>query len=176
MHPRILIVDDDVDDQFISVRALRQAMPQGGTLNCASSGNEAVAYMIGEGQFADRTRYPFPTLLITDLNMADGDGLAVLAFMHGNPGWSVVPRIVFSSSDNEDDVRTAFLLGASAYHLKSVDPRHNETCLSGILRYWATSLVPPVDEQGRLLVTAIAGTRGERFPPPPDSGERMQRP
>lgn len=89
-----------------------------GTVNVVSSGDEGIEYMIGEGKFADRTKYPFPTLVITDLNMDQGDGFDVLEFMQNNPAWSVVPRVVFSSSDDDDDVRTAFLLGASVYHLK----------------------------------------------------------
>lgn len=33
-----------------------------------------------------------------DLNMLNGDGLSVLAFIQHNPAWSVVPRIIFISS------------------------------------------------------------------------------
>ena len=175
MFPRILIVDDDLDDQFVEERALRKTMPAGATLNFANCGDEAVAYMIGEGVFADRARFPFPTLLITDIEMPHGDGLSVLAFIRHNPAWSVVPRIVFSSSTDEDDVRAAFMLGASAYHQKPLDIQGTEKCLAGILTYWSGSLVPPVDPSGRLLVGAFHGGCGGRYPPPQGT-DKMQRP
>jgi CheY-like chemotaxis protein len=175
MFPRILIVDDNLDDQFVQARTIRKIMPRGALLNCANSGEEAISYLIGEGKFSDRERFPFPTLLITDLNMPNGDGLSLLAFINNNPAWSVVPRIVFSSSTDDDDVRTAFMLGASAYHRKPLQLADTEKRLASILAYWSTSLVPPVDSCGRLLVGAVRGTRGNRYPPAEGNGN-MERP
>lgn len=174
MLHRILLVDDDSDAQFMATRLLRKGVPGNLRINCASCGEEAIAYMIGEDRFADRNEYPFPTLLITDLNMPNGDGLAVLEFMRKNPAWSVVPRIVFSSSRNDDDVRTAFMLGASAYHCKPLHLEETERCLAGILSYWGGSLVPPVDASGRLVISGSAGARGSRFPPA-QGGDKMER-
>lgn len=170
MVPRILIVDDDLDDQFVEGRSLRKLMSTGSTLNFASSGDEAIAYLIGEGEFSDRVKFPFPTLVITDLEMPNGDGFSILAFIRNNPAWSVVPRVVFSSSDNCDDVRTAFMLGASAYHRKPLQVEETERCLTAILRYWSSSLVPPVDSSGRVQVSTVPGARGDRFPPAEGSG------
>lgn len=161
---RILLVDDDADEQFFTSRALRKILAIGATVNVVASGDEAIAYMIGEGKFADRKEFPFPSLVITDLNMEDGDGFDVLEFMQANPGWSVVPRIVYSSSDDDDDVRTSFMLGASAYHQKPGQTEGTEKLLREILEYWASSHVPPVDETGRLLVTKNVGRRGGRYP------------
>ncbi|HZZ57248.1 MAG TPA: hypothetical protein VFE31_05405, partial [Opitutaceae bacterium] len=96
----------------------------------------------------------------------EGDGLDVLEFMQRNRGWSVVPRIVYSSSDDDDDVRTAFLLGASAYHLKPSKAGDRDACMRAIVEYWSTCQVPPVDVDGRLLVTNSAGHRGARYPQP----------
>lgn len=172
---RILLVDDDFDERFLSDRILQKIIPEPGSIHQATCGNEAIAYMIGEGKFADRKTYPFPTLVITDLNMEDGDGFDVLEFMQHNPAWSVVPRIVFSSSDDDDDVRTAYALGASVYHLKPSPPRELERQFRLIIEYWTTSQVPPVDENGRLLVTQSIGRRGARYPQR-SGGRAMKRP
>lgn len=172
---RILLVDDDLDESFLSSRALKKVLPDRSSINLTGCGNEAIAYMIGEGKFSDRKKYPFPTLVICDLNMEDGDGFDVLEFMQGNPGWSVVPRIVFSSSDDEDDVRTSYFLGASVYHLKPTQSSGLEERMRQIVQYWATGEVPPVDETGRLLVTKSLGRRGARYPQP-KGGVAMKRP
>jgi CheY-like chemotaxis protein len=173
-YHHILVVDDDQSQQFFSERALNKALSNRSTVHIASSGNQAIAYMIGEGEFSDRERYPFPTLVITDLNMPDGDGFDVLEFMRCNPEWSVVPRVMFSSSDEDDDVRTAYVLGASAYHTKSVGSDLEE-CMRQIIQYWTSCRVPPVDKEGRLLTTRSFGGPGRRYEQP-QGGEKMKRP
>lgn len=161
---RILLIDDDIDEQLLTERALKKVLPKGSTVHLAGSGNDAIAYMIGEGPFRNRREYPFPTLVITDLNMSEGDGFDVLEFLQSNPEWGVVPRIMFSSSDDNDDVRTAFVLGASAYHLKPIGAASLVECMQAILDYWTTSEAPPVDQNGRLMTTSSQGRRGARYP------------
>lgn len=171
-HHHILLVDDDLGQQFLSRRALAKALGERSTIQLVGGGNEAIAYMIGEGAFADRQRHPFPTLIITDLHMPDGDGFDVLEFLQCNPQWSVVPRILLSASDNDDDVRTAFFLGVSAYHQRGLDL---DGCMRRIVEYWIHCEVPPVDEHGRLITTPNLvgpGTRYKQLPP----GDKMRRP
>jgi CheY-like chemotaxis protein len=172
---RILLADDDCNEQFLAERALKKILPPGSHVCVVDSGNTAIAYLMGEDKYRDRKSYPFPTLVITDLNMQDGDGFDVLEFLQGNPGWSVVPRIMFSDSDDADDIRTAYFLGASAYHLKGNHPGGLEPQLRQILEYWTNSQVPPVDETGRLLKTNSAGRRGKRYPQR-EGGRNMNRP
>lgn len=160
----MLLIDDDADQRLLTERALVKALPTGSSVHLTRSGNDAISYMIGEGVYSDRSAYPFPTLVITDLNMPDGDGFDVLEFLQQNPEWSVVPRIMFSSSDNDDDVRTAFGLGVSAYHIKPAGNEKLAECMRSILEYWASCEVPPIDEAGRLLITNSKGRLGARYP------------
>lgn len=107
--------------------------------------------------------------------MRDGDGFEVLEFMQANPGWNVVPRVIFSLSDDADDVRTAYLLGASGYHLKPPKPAGLDRCMREILAYWSTVQFPAVDESGRTLATSSLGRRGARYAQP-EAGLQMHRP
>ena len=173
---RILLIDNDVNDQFLSQLALEKVLPAGSTVKTAHSGDEAIAYMIGEGKFADRQLYPFPSLIITDLRMENGDGFDVLEFLQNNPAWNVVPRLMFSSSGNSDDVRTAYMLGASAYHIKPLALLELERRMRSIVEYWAGSEVPPVDRTGRVLPTNSAGRIGARYAKPAPGGAEMERP
>jgi len=172
---RILLVDDDLDEQFLTNVALKAVLAPGSVVRVVNSGEEAVKYMIGEGKYTDRQAYPFPTLVITDLKMPHGDGFDVLEFLQANPSWSVVPRILLSSSNDDDDVRTAYFLGASAYVVKPVMAEDVEKQLRLLLAFWGSVKVPPVDETGRLLTMARRGGAGARFPYPA-AGERMRRP
>lgn len=173
---RILLVDDDIDDQFLSRLALEKVLPPGSTVHATHSGDEAVAYMIGEGKFADRDAYPFPSLVITDLSMPDGDGFDVLEFLQNNPAWNVVPRLMFSNLADPDDVRTAYMLGASAYHIKPATKADMERRMRSIVEYWAGSEVPPVDRTGRVLDTDSRGRKGARYAKPVPGGAIMERP
>jgi CheY-like chemotaxis protein len=161
----ILLADDDVGQQFLSKRALDKAITTRSTISLVDSGKAAIAYIKGEGEFANRELHPFPTIVITDLNMPDGDGFDLLEFMQGNQEWSVVPRIIMSSSTEDDDVRVAYLLGVSAYHVKG-SGRALEECMERIVDYWTSCEVPPVDRAGRLLVTTSLGGPGKRYPQP----------
>jgi len=172
---RILVVDDDLDGRFFTERALQKVLPEGSTIHLVVSGNEAIKYMMGEGAFSSRREYPFPTLIITDLKMPDGDGFDVLEFLQTNPEWGVVPRIMLSSSQDDDDVRTAFFLGASAYHLKPMKQDTLIEFMRSLLAYWSSCEVPPVDEHGRLRVTTSSGRLGSRYPQP-KGGATMKRP
>jgi CheY-like chemotaxis protein len=172
---RILLVDNDFDDQFFQERALQKVLRPNSSITMVSSGNEAIAYMIGEGKYADRETYPFPSLIITDLKMPRGDGFDVLEFLKNNPAWNIVPRIVFSSSSDPDDVRTAFLLGASAYHVKAMTKADTEKRMRSIAEYWSSSEVPPVSHTGKILATDSNGRLGARYAKPA-GGEVMKRP
>jgi CheY-like chemotaxis protein len=173
---RILLIDNDVDDQFLSQLALEKVLPSGSVVHAVHSGDEAVAYMIGEGEFSDREKHPFPSLVITDLKMPNGDGFDVLEFLQNNPAWNVVPRLMFSNSDHADDVRTAYMLGASAYHIKPLSRVDMEARMRSIVEYWAGSQVPPVDRTGRVLPTNSVGRLGARYAKPARGGVAMQRP
>jgi len=172
---RILVVEDDPDQRYLIELAFRAAIHEAGTVYGVGSGNDAIRYLCGEGGYSDRKTYPFPSLIITDLKMADGDGFAVLDFLRQNPGWSIVPRVVISASDDDDDIKTAYLLGATAYHQKPMGVEELKVCAERIVGYWTSCHVPPVDEKGRLVETLHRGKIGERFQPPP-GGVFMRRP
>jgi CheY-like chemotaxis protein len=173
---RVLVIDDDLDEQFFAQLALEKVLPAGSTVQVVHSGNQGIAYMIGEGKYSDRAMYPFPSLIITDLKMADGDGFNVLEFLQNNPAWNIIPRLMFSNSAHEDDVRTAYMLGASAYHIKPMGKAQTERRMRSIVEYWAGSEVPPVDRTGRVLETNSAGRLGARYAKPAEGGAKMERP
>ena len=64
-------------------------------IQIVDNGLEAIAYMMGEGKYADRKTYAYPTFVITDLKMPQADGFSVLEFLKGNPEWAIIPTIVF---------------------------------------------------------------------------------
>src|SRR5207247_4982072 len=85
------------------------------------NGDEAIAYLKGEGQYANRAEYPLPGLLLLDLKMPGKDGFDVLRWIRQQPGVSELRIVVLTSSDEIRDVNQAYQLGANSFLFKSVD-------------------------------------------------------
>jgi CheY-like chemotaxis protein len=140
-HETILIVEDDENDAtFIRRAFVRAGVPN--PVRWVQNGEEALAYLKGEGTYADREQNPFPRVIITDLKMPQMDGLQLLQWIAANPKYRVVPTIVFTSSTAQSDVNHAFERGASAYIVKPVDIRELDQVAKTIADYWRLSLLP----------------------------------
>jgi CheY-like chemotaxis protein len=164
-HATIMIVDDDPNDCFLIERAFRK-IGVTDPIHTLNGGREAIAYMMGEGKYADRKTYAYPTFISTDLKMPDMDGLSVLQHLRNNPEWSVIPTVVLTSSRDLDDIKKAYMLGASSYHVKPNSAEDLRTQLKVLHDYWMTCEVPEVDSTGRQLTTDSEGKIGERFVQP----------
>ena len=161
----ILVVDDDENDRLLIERALRAAGVVS-PIYLASDGAEAIAYMMGEGKFAQREKYAYPTFVMTDLKMPQVDGFGVLEFLRSNPEWAIIPTVVFTSSQDRDDIKKAYMLGASSYHVKPHEPAALRQFVATLNAYWLTCEVPEVDSTGKHLETDSSGKLGERFTQP----------
>ena len=159
----ILIVDDDLDARDLLLLAFER-IGISSRASCVNGGNQAVAYLRGEGVFADRERFPYPSLLITDLKMPDGDGFTLLQQLKSTPRYRVVPTIVMSASSDADDIRKSYMLGASSYFVKPAGFEALARLLKLLYEVWLLAELPVVDAMGRQLDTNSAGKLGERFP------------
>lgn len=166
----ILVVEDEPNDRALIEMAFRKVGVTG-PIHLLSDGEQAIAYMMGEGQYADLARFPYPSFIMTDLNMPGADGFAVLEHLKANPEWAIIPAVVLSSSADIDDIRTAYLLGASTYHIKPADFDGLKRLLKLLHEYWMTCEIPAVEPSGRHIRTNRQGKLGQRFPQPAASAQ-----
>jgi CheY-like chemotaxis protein len=158
----ILIVDDSDDDQALLVTAFeRIGVTQ--KIECVSGGHEAIAYIQGDGKFAERDRYPYPSFIITDLKMQDGDGFSLLEQLKSMPQYRILPTIVMSASADEDDIKKAYMLGASTYLVKPQTFDELVRVLRILVDLWLVAQLPAVDATGKQLMTRSGGKMGDRF-------------
>jgi CheY-like chemotaxis protein len=164
-HSTIMIVDDNPNDLLFIEKALREIGVKD-PIHKITDGGEAIAYMMGEGKYSDRSTYAYPTFITSDLKMPGTDGFAVLEHLKKNPEWAVIPTVILSASRDLDDIKKAYMLGASSYHLKpnSFDALRQQ--LKVLHDYWMTCEVPEVDSTGRQVYTNSKGKLGERFAQP----------
>jgi CheY-like chemotaxis protein len=113
---KILLVDDSEDDRLF----LRMALggnPRLALIGEACDGEEAISYLSGEANFADREKFPFPDVMLLDLKMPRKTGYDVLGWLRTQP-FSNLVVIVISGSLLPEDISKSLALGAAAYHRK----------------------------------------------------------
>ena len=117
-EPVVLIAEDSEAD----VNLLRIAFRHAGfsrPLEIARDGEEAMAYLRGDGIYADRNRFPLPTVLLLDLTMLRKSGFDVLAWLQTQPpSLRRLPVYILSGSMRSEDIERAYDLGAHAYLVK----------------------------------------------------------
>ncbi|MFN7138577.1 MAG: response regulator [Limisphaerales bacterium] len=135
-HTTILLADDDQNDIFLMQRAFKK-VALSNTLQVVRNGDEVVAYLSGEGEYQDRTRFPFPALVILDLKMPRKSGLEVLAWIRAqNTPVRRVPVVVLTSSKQPCDVNTAYDLGVNSYMVKPVTFEHLTELVRSMGHFW----------------------------------------
>ena len=96
MNPReyvVLLADDDPNDVFLLQRAF-QKTNIANPLHVVRDGEEAMAYLSGQDQYADRQRHPLPVLLLLDLKMPRKSGFEVLRWVRQQSGLKRLPVVV----------------------------------------------------------------------------------
>lgn len=132
---QVLIVEDDKNDAYF----LELAFKQVGIVRkpfIAENGRIAIAYLDRQGEFKDRTRFPYPRWILTDLKMPIVDGFEVLTWLKAHPDLQIIPTVVFSSSNDREDVKRAYCLGANAFFCKPQDPAKFRNMVTAILDFW----------------------------------------
>jgi CheY-like chemotaxis protein len=146
--PVILIVDDDANERFLMQSAFSH-IGVSEPVHCVGDGAEAIEYLRGNGQYANRNQFPIPNLLLLDLKMAKMHGFEFLRYVRNHPKLMVIPTIVFTSSEDMEDLKNAYVLGANSYLVKG--KTFDELCgqFKFIYGYWMRVRVPPVDLEAR---------------------------
>ena len=113
----LLLVDDSENDIFLMRRAFKKA-EFNSLLREVHNGEQAIAYLKGEGIYSDRNQYPLPSVMLLDLNMPMKNGFDVLGWVRTHPAFKRLSVIILTASMRLEDVERAFDLGASSYLVK----------------------------------------------------------
>lgn len=134
MMKPILQVEDDPND----VLFLRHALEAAGVANpvqVAKDGREAIDYLNGAGNFADREKFPLPCLVLLDLKLPYVTGLGVLEWIRRQRGMPLVV-IMLTSSAERADIATAYRLGANAFLTKPCELSRLKAMAKAIKDFW----------------------------------------
>jgi CheY-like chemotaxis protein len=113
----ILLADDSENDILLMRTAFKMA-EFNSPLQEVHSGEQAIAYLKGEGIYSDRRQYPLPSVMLMDLSMPMKSGFDVLGWVRAQPAFKHLLVIILTASMRPEDVERAFDLGASSYLVK----------------------------------------------------------
>jgi CheY-like chemotaxis protein len=117
MKSTILVVEDTDDDVFFLKRALIDSGIDH-PLQVVVDGRNALDYLAGKGEFADRSKYPIPFLILLDLKLPYVMGLDVLKWVREQPEYAGTLVVVLTSSQQDSDMEETFRLGGNGYLIK----------------------------------------------------------
>ena len=131
----ILLAEDREDDVLL----LQKAFAKANLLNpvhIVRDGVEVVAYLTGEGKYANRAEFPLPDLLLLDLAMPKLNGFEVLTWIRQQPLLRALRVVVLTSSDRIQDVNLAYQLGANSFIVKPMDFEQFVEVSRAVKGYW----------------------------------------
>jgi CheY-like chemotaxis protein len=141
----ILLVDDSENDLFLMRAAFKKA-EFNSPLQAVQNGEEAIAYLKGEGIYSDRNQYALPAVMLLDLNMPRKNGFEVLQWVRSQPVFKRLSVIILTASLRGEDVERAFDLGANAFLVKPATLDQLITMIRRLRDWLEINHFPPLNE------------------------------
>jgi two-component system, response regulator len=144
---RILLVEDNPDDEELTLLCFKKSRILNEVV-VTRDGVETLEYLFGEGKYIpgssqnssnippDNNLSHLPQLILLDLKLPKLSGLEVLQRLRADPRTQFIPVVILTSSSEEEDVISAFRLGANSYVRKPVDFRHFADTMQQLVYYW----------------------------------------
>jgi CheY-like chemotaxis protein len=144
----ILLVEDNADDEALTLRALKKNNIRN-RIVVARNGVEALDYLFGTGAYEGRDLAVMPQLTLLDLNLPMVDGLEVLRRLRANASTRLLPVVILTSSNEEEDRISGYELGANSYVRKPVNFDSFTEAVRQLGLYWLVlnEPVPPVQKE-----------------------------
>jgi two-component system response regulator len=134
-HKRILLVEDNADDELLTIRALKKNNIANEII-VARDGAEAIDFLFTTEDGINTEANASLALIILDLNLPKIDGLEVLKRIKGDDNTKLIPIVVLTSSDEQTDMVSSYGLGANSYIRKPVDFNKFIEVAANIGLYW----------------------------------------
>jgi two-component system response regulator len=148
----ILLVEDDRDDEELTLRALRKSNIRNEVI-VAHDGAEALELLFGE-RFVDHEMDNLPAVVLLDLKLPKVNGIEVLRRIRQDPRTRRLPVVVLTSSRHERDRDEVYDLGANSYICKPVDFEKFSEAVGSLGMYWVLlNELPPVHEAAKVAAS-----------------------
>ena len=140
----ILLVEDNPDDEALTLRALKKNNIKNEVV-VARDGAEALDYLFGTGKYAGRDTAHLPQVVLLDLKLPKIEGLEVLRRVRTDARTKLLPVVILTSSNEDQDRIAGYGLGANSYVRKPVDFSQFLEAARQLGLYWLVlNEAPPV--------------------------------
>jgi len=136
-----LLAEDDSNDAFFVEQGFKKS-PGAIELRTVQDGAQAMEYIQGKGNFADRQKFPLPDVVLLDIKMPRVNGFEFLHWLRNDAPSNVrlTPVVIMSSSSESSDVTRAYTLGANSYFVKPADFQAYQYRIQELGSYWSDTL------------------------------------
>jgi CheY-like chemotaxis protein len=138
----ILLVEGNASDETLTLRALKRAN-LANHVDVVRDGQQALDFLLGEGEFAGRTNCIPPAVVLIDLDLPRVDGLDVLHRLRADPRTRLLPVVLLTSSTAEEDRLRGYERGANSFVLKPLDFGEFAQTVAQMGLYWLAVNAPP---------------------------------
>lgn len=138
----ILLIEDNPDDVELTRRALSRSNVAN-ELVVVTDGAEALDYLFARGEYATRDMRVTPEVVLLDLKLPKVDGLEVLRRIRSDERTRLLPVVILTSSNQENDIKDSYELGANSYVRKPVDFEQFVEATTTLGLYWLVVNQPP---------------------------------
>jgi len=144
----ILLVEDNVDDERLTLRALKKNNIMNEVV-VACDGEEALDYLFGRNKYSGRDISHTPAVVILDLKLPKLGGLEVLKEIRQREETKLLPVVVLTSTDDDEQVMESARLGANSFIKKPVDSSEYSEMILQLGMYWLLlNYTPPPQKTG----------------------------
>jgi len=138
----ILLIEDNLSDAEMTIRILRKSNIANKIIHL-EDGFEALEFIFGTGEYANRNISNLPKVILLDLKMPRMNGIEVLLKIKGDERTKKVPVVVLTSSKEDPDIETCYDLGVNAYVVKPVEIEAFSKAISDLGLFWLLINQPP---------------------------------
>jgi|SRR5579864_993136 len=131
----VLLVEDNPDDEELTLRALRKANVAN-EIVVARDGNEALEFLFSEGKHAGRDPMVMPAVVLLDLKLPKLNGIDVLGRVRADPRTRLIPIVVLTSSSEDEDMLRSYRTGANSFVRKPVEFGAFANAVTQLGAYW----------------------------------------
>jgi CheY-like chemotaxis protein len=138
----LLLVEDNPDDEELTLLAFEQSAIANEVV-VAHDGVEALDYLFSTGMYADRNPSLMPALILLDLQLPRINGLEVLQRLRADNRTKLIPVVILTTSNEQQDLINSYSLGCNSYIRKPVDYDQFITAVQQLGMYWLLINEPP---------------------------------
>ncbi|WP_291725797.1 response regulator [Bernardetia sp.] len=142
---KLLLVEDNLADTVLIQESLLESKLQL-DIDVVTDGEKATDYLYQKLENKDEK---LPDLIILDLNMPRKDGREVLKEIKGHQELCLIPVLVMTTSENEEDIKFAYRNHANSYISKPVDMNEFTKIITSINNFWLTVVKLPSSQQNQ---------------------------